>query len=119
MHIIITSSSKDLDGPTSPIFGRCPVFMIVDPDTVEFELVENPALTTPGGAGTLAAQFVAERGAKAVVTGRMGPNALQVLQAAHIPVYLVNGGTVREAAESYRQGLLPLIDKAAPPGHAK
>jgi predicted Fe-Mo cluster-binding NifX family protein len=119
MRIAITSSGADLDEPTSPIFGRCSVFVFVDPDTAEFEPMENPAHAAPGGAGTQAAQFVAERGAEAVVTGRMGPNALQVLQAAHIPVFLVDGGTVREAAESYRQGQLPLIDRAAPPGHAK
>ena len=83
-----------------------------------FEAVQNPAINAAGGAGIQAAQFVVERGAQAVVTGNMGPNAFNVLQPAGVPVYLHKGGTVREVAEAYKAGQLSTAGGASTPAHA-
>jgi predicted Fe-Mo cluster-binding NifX family protein len=118
MKIVVTSSGADLDAPASPMFGRCPIYISVDTETMEFEAVENPAVNAAGGAGIQAAQFIVERGAQAVVTGNMGPNAFNVLQAANVPVYLFGGGTVRQAAEACKAGQLPAAGGASAPAHA-
>jgi predicted Fe-Mo cluster-binding NifX family protein len=96
-----------MDAPTSPVFGRCANYIFVDTDTMQGEAVDNPARGAPGGAGIQAAQFVVERGAQAVVTGRVGPNAMGVFQAAGVPVYLFSGGTVRQAVAAFQAGSLP------------
>ena len=75
--------------------------MFVDTETVSFEAESNPAMNQGGGAGIQAAQFVVERGAQAVLTGNLGPNAYNVLAAVGIPGYLVSGGTVRQAVEAF------------------
>ena len=106
VSIVVTAISADLDAATSPAFGRCPTYVFVDPETMAFEAVENPAAGAPGGAGVQAAQFVVERGAQAVVTGNAGPNALNVLRSANVSVYLFGGGTVRQAVEAYKAGQL-------------
>ena len=106
MRIVVTANGADLDAPASPVFGRCPTYVFVDTETMQFEAVENPAIAAGGGAGIQAAQFVIERGAQAVVSGNVGPNAFNVFQAAGVPVYLFGGGTVREAVEAYRAGRL-------------
>jgi predicted Fe-Mo cluster-binding NifX family protein len=93
-----------MDAPASPVFGRCANYVFVDTDTMQGEAVDNPARGAPGGAGIQAAQFVVERGAQAVVTGRVGPNAMGVFQAAGVPVYLFSGGTVREAVVAFQSG---------------
>jgi predicted Fe-Mo cluster-binding NifX family protein len=118
MRIVVTSTGSDLDAPTSPVFGRCPTYIFVDTETMQFEAVENLALASGGGAGIQAAQFVVERGAQAVVTGNVGPNAFGVLQAASVPAYLFEGGAVREAVEAYKAGGLSASDRASGPAHA-
>lgn len=106
MKIVITSNEADLDRPISPIFGRCPMFLFVEDETDGFEAVKNPAVDAHGGAGIQAAQFVVERGAKALITGRIGPNAMDVLKAADIAVYLFQGDTPRQALEAFKAGEL-------------
>jgi hypothetical protein len=46
------------------------------------------------------------QGAEAVLSGNLGPNAFDVLQAANVPGFLVSGGTVRQAVEAYKAGQL-------------
>jgi predicted Fe-Mo cluster-binding NifX family protein len=106
MKIAVSSQGDTLDSPASPVFGRCPTYLFVEPETMEFEAVPNPAMSQGGGAGIQAAQFVVNRGANAVLSGNLGPNAFDVLQAAGVPGYLVAGGTVREAVEAFKAGQL-------------
>jgi predicted Fe-Mo cluster-binding NifX family protein len=75
-------------------------------------------LGAAGGAGIQAAQFVVERGAKAVISGNVGPNAFGVLQAAGVPVYTFGGGTVRQAVEAYKAGKLSSAGGATAQAHA-
>jgi predicted Fe-Mo cluster-binding NifX family protein len=118
MKIVVTATAGDLDAPASPVFGRCPAYVFVDPETMAFEAVENPAIGAAGGAGIQAAQFVVERGAQAIVTGNVGPNAFNVLQSAGVPIYVFDGGTVRQAAEAYKAGQLTAVGTASASAHA-
>jgi len=106
MKIAVSSQGDTLDAPASPVFGRCPTYLFVESETMEFEAVPNPAMSQGGGAGIQAAQFVVNQGANAVLSGNLGPNAFDVLQAAGVPGYLVAGGTVRQAVEAYKAGQL-------------
>lgn len=118
MRIVVTASGATLDAQAHPAFGRCPTYVFVDAETMQFEAVENPAANAAGGAGIQAAQFVIERGAQAVVTGNVGPNAFQVFQSAGVPVCLFDGGSVRQAVEAYKTGQLPTAGSASAPAHA-
>jgi predicted Fe-Mo cluster-binding NifX family protein len=118
MKIVVSANGMDLDAQASPVFGRCPAYVFVDPESMAFEAVDNPALGAAGGAGIQAAQFIVERGANVVVSGNVGPNAFGVLQSADVPVYLFNGGTVRQAVEGYKSGQLSAIGGANVQAHA-
>jgi predicted Fe-Mo cluster-binding NifX family protein len=118
MTVVVSSQGEDLDAPASPVFGRCPTYVFVDTETMEFEAVPNPAMSQGGGAGIQAAQFVVSRGAEAVLTGNLGPNAFDVLQAAGVPGYLVNEGTVRQAVQAYNAGQLVTMAGANVATHA-
>jgi len=107
MKVVVSAMGSELEAAVSPVFGRCPYYVFVDTDNMQFEAVSNPAISAPGGAGIQAAQFVVERGVQAVLTGNVGPNAFNVLQAAGVPAYTVTGGAVREAVEAYKAGKLP------------
>ncbi len=106
MKIVVSSQGENLDASTSPVFGRCPTFLFVEPETMAFEALPNPAMNQGGGAGIQAAQFVVNQGAEVVLSGNLGPNAFEVLQAASVPGYLVSEGSVRQAVEAYKSGHL-------------
>ena len=106
MRIAISSSGPDLDAEVDPRFGRCQYFVIVDSETKEFEIRDNQAAMTRGGAGIQAAQMVANSGVDAVITGHLGPNAADTLVAAGLKTYLGASGTVGEALQQYKAGHL-------------
>jgi len=95
-----------LDAPVDPRFGRCPYFLIVDTDTLDFEAVENPNLALGGGAGIQSAQLMAAKDVKFVLTGNCGPNAHETLSAAGIGVIPGCSGAVRDAVEQFKAGQL-------------
>jgi len=106
MRIAISSTGPKLDARMDQRFGRCPCFVLVDPASEEFEVLDNQAAMMSGGAGIQAAQMVVNSGAGAVITGKLGPNAADTLAAAGVKTYLGASGTVRQALEQYKTGRL-------------
>jgi predicted Fe-Mo cluster-binding NifX family protein len=104
MKICITAEGNVLDSIVDSRFGRCKNFIFFDTDTGNFEAQENSSSQFQGGAGIQSGQFVVTKGAKAVLTGNIGPNAHQVLSAAGISVFVGVSGTVKEAIENYKIG---------------
>ena len=104
MKIAVSSSGQGLDSQVDPRFGRCACFVIVETNDMSFETFDNESIALGGGAGIQAAQFVASKGAGAVITGNCGPNAVQTLSASHVEVFVGQSGTVREAVERYKTG---------------
>lgn len=117
MKIVVTATGTDLEAKIDPRFGRCPYFLFVDTDTMDFEAVENSSVTLGGGAGIQSAQFVAEKGAKAILTGNCGPNAHQTLTAAGIQVIIGANGSVREAVEKFKSGGFAATSQPNVQGH--
>lgn len=104
MKIAVSSTGPSLDAEVDPRFGRCMYFLIVDPDTMEFEAVENTSAMASGGAGIASAQTVSGKGVEAVLTGQCGPNAYQTLSAAGIQVVTGVSGRIRDVVEEYKAG---------------
>jgi len=104
MKVCISSTKNDLNASVDPRFGRCQYFLFVDTETMHFEAVGNPAFTSGGGAGIQAAQLVVNKKAKAVLTGDVGPNAFQALQAAGVKIVTGITGPVKEAVEKFGRG---------------
>jgi len=41
MKMAISAISPSLDAEVDPRFGRCQYFIIIDPETMQFEAIEN------------------------------------------------------------------------------
>jgi predicted Fe-Mo cluster-binding NifX family protein len=117
MRVAVSSSGKDLDSEIDPRFGRCAYFVICDTDDMKYEAFENESALLGGGAGIQSAQFVASKGAEAVITGNCGPNADRTLGSAGIKIFVGQSGTVREAVERMKNNQLESAAGANVPDH--
>lgn len=116
LKIAISSCGKDLEAKLDERFGRCPYFLIVNPETEGYEVVKNESQSV-AGAGVQVAQLMVDRGVEAVITGNVGPNAIKALQEAGVEVYTAVG-TVRSALKKFKQNKLELISAATVRSHS-
>lgn len=101
--IAVTATGPTLDATVDSRFGRAAGFLIVDPTNQDVQYLSNAETAgQASGAGIQAAQIIADAGAGVLLTGRVGPKALQALQAAGIEIGEdFDGMTVREAVERF------------------
>jgi len=104
MKIAVTSTGPSLDDNVEARFGRCPYFLIIDTDTMQYESIENPNIALGGGAGIQSAQLMSEKGVTVVLTGNCGPNAFNVFGQAGVQVIVGVSGPVRNAVEQFKAG---------------
>jgi len=106
MKICITSKGPGKEDLLEERFGRAPYFLISDNETGEWKSIENPFAGAAGGVGPRAAQILVDNGAKILVTGNVGGNALNALNAAGIKIIYMNGSvTVEKAYEKAKSEL--------------
>ncbi|ROQ93387.1 NifB/NifX family molybdenum-iron cluster-binding protein [Desulfosoma caldarium] len=118
MKVAVSCTGKDVNSQVDPRFGRTAFFLLVDTETLDFEVVSNSQnLQAAQGAGVQAASLIAQMKPAAVLTGHCGPKAFQVLQAAGIPVYVGVSGTVKEAVARFKKGDLTPSTAPNAPGH--
>ena len=60
MRQAISATGLSLDAQVGPRFGRCQYSILLDPETIEFEAVENTSIAAAGGAGIATAQVIAK-----------------------------------------------------------
>jgi len=118
MKLLVSATGPDITALVDPRFGRAPSFVLVDPGTGEWSAYVNPGAGAGQGAGIEAARLAVELGAGAVLTGAAGPNAFRTLEAAGVAVFLVQGGSVTDAVELWKNGRLERVATATAPAHA-
>lgn len=105
--IALSASDRNLEANVDPRFGRASFFLLINPNTMDFEVVANQEnLQAAQGAGIQAAALMARHKPAALLTGNCGPQAYHTLLAAGIPVFLGVAGSVRDAVEQFRSGTL-------------
>ncbi|MBD3322671.1 MAG: hypothetical protein GF350_16335 [Chitinivibrionales bacterium] len=100
VKIALTVSEANLDSRIEAGFGRCPYFIIVDPDTMKFEALENPNSALGGGGGILSAQLLLLKEIGFVFIGNCGPNAFYVFSGKHT-----------QCRKSFRHGNINIITR--------
>lgn len=118
MRVAVSAEGRDIDAQVDPRFGRAGCFLVVDSETLDFEVLQNEQnLQAAQGAGIQAATLVARSKVQAVLTGHCGPKAFKTLQAAGIPVVVGVTGTVREAVQRFARGELSFASAPDVEGH--
>ena len=112
MKLAISTADKDMEALVEPFFGRCSCFVIIDTDDMRFEAFDNPYRELQEEAGIQSARFVISKGARVVITGNCGPNAVKELSNGGVQVIVGIMGTVRQVVESYKKGDLVTTSKA-------
>lgn len=110
MRVAISAMGPEYSSPVDPRFGRCRFLIFHDSETGEWEAVPNENMDASGGAGIRTAQMVLNREAAAVITGNVGPNAMEVLLAGNVLVYTGVKGTVESALQQIKDGNLTAAD---------
>jgi predicted Fe-Mo cluster-binding NifX family protein len=90
---------------------------MIDTDTLQYDVLDNPNIAASGGAGIQTAQLLASQDIQAVITGNCGPNAFMTLEAADIQVFVGASGSIQTVVEQYKQGQLQAASQANVAGH--
>ncbi len=117
MKVALSVTGSDLSSQVDARFGRAHGFLFVDPDSMQYEYWDNPNAVASGGAGISTARAMVEHGVHAIITGNVGPNAFQVLEAAGIAVYAGASGSAAEALGAYKEGSLTEMASASVAEH--
>ena len=105
MKIAITAATTGALGLMDGRFGRAPYFLFFDTRAKTWETFDNiQNAETEHGVGIQAAQTIERLGAKVLITGQVGPKALQVLRANATRVYCVEPGQVNDILSAFLEG---------------
>jgi len=102
MKIAISSTTQNIEDKIDETFGRCQYFImaeIEDGQIKETKSIKNESNDQTSGAGVAMAQLMAEQKVEAVISGNIGPRALDVLKQFNIKAYL-GSGTVKDAVQN-------------------
>ena len=110
--ITVRQQGEGLSAPMDGRFGRAERFLIVNRDTGAIqEILDNPAADAMQGAGTAAASMLAEREVQAVVSGRFGPKAFELLGALGVEAWISPPGlSAAQALDLLRDGGLERME---------
>jgi predicted Fe-Mo cluster-binding NifX family protein len=105
--IAVASHGNDLDATLSPKREVCTSFVLVDPQTMDFEVIQVEPADSPERASVNAVRAAAKNGATVVITPEIRPACCTALRALAIQVVLADEHmAVREAVKAYGRGEL-------------
>lgn len=107
-RVAVASHGDDLDATLGPKGSPCTSFVLVDPGTMDFEIVRVAAGSSPEETSVNAVRAAARSGATTVITAEIRPACCIALRALAITVLIAEPGmTVREAVAAYQRDELP------------
>ena len=114
MKILISALGKESKDLLDSRFGRCDYFQVFNTETNEYKVLENEGVKSSQGAGIAASQQVIDEGVDVVITGKLGPNAFNILNDANLELYSCSEISIEDAIKSYKEGKLEVLSKSGP-----
>jgi len=104
-------------GQVSPHFGRAPEFTII---TIENNrVVDKKVFQNPGHSIGSIPKFINEKGAHCMITGGMGPRAVEFFRQYGIDIIMGVNGSVDNVIEEFLKGTLKGGESICSPGRGK
>jgi len=102
---VACEDNQGLDSQISQHFGRCPYYLIVDVDgdeIVKTDTVANPYYSqhSPG----MVPKFIQEQGAHVLISGGIGPRAIDMFASLGIEVVSGTAGNAGDTIQAYLKG---------------
>lgn len=98
--VCVAADGNSLESSVAQGFGRCDYFIIVDPQTLEYEAVPNQHHDQEKP-GLRCAKKIIEQGIKIVLTGKIGDKARKNMESRGIKIIIATG-TVKQAVQSIK-----------------
>lgn len=117
MKILVSSNGEEPTDLLDSRFGRCDYFQIFDTEKEEYKVLENRGNTSPQGAGVAASQQAIDEEVDVIITGKLGPNAFNLINNSSIKMYSADEVTVEEVIRLFQEGKLQEVKKSAPAHH--
>ena len=89
--IAVASSGKTLKASVSNKAAKCPYYLIFDSKGELIKVIDNPYGNASGGAGPLAANFLAKTGVTIVIAGNFGSKMTNTLKSNGITHFKFKG----------------------------
>ena len=106
-RVAVASHGEGLEALLETRFGTCTSFVVVDPQTMEWEVVKVEPDGPTRAVNMAGIRAVVESGATGLIAPEINPECCMALQALAVMVYRAPEGiTVREAVELFEQGEL-------------
>lgn len=109
MKICVCADGKTIQSPISPVFGRCPYFLIFNDVDQTPQVIDNSARDGAHGAGSGAAQLIINHDVNILICNPPGPKAMQILADTDVQINHAQGKSVEEALHLYQQGKLQIL----------
>jgi len=114
---IPTMGERGLNEQVGEHFGRVPTYTIFDTESNDVKVIQNTSIHM-GGTG-YAPELISKAGAQVMICGGLGRRAIGLFEEMGIMVYVGAQGTVRDAVQMWKDGLLaPATDENACRQHA-
>ena len=111
MKIAVSAIGDNLNAKVDRRFGRCPWFLFIDTESLEYEAVENKGANAASGAGTACAQLMLDKEVEAVISGQVGPNAYEVLKQGGVKIFIAHQDiSIRDAVDKYKNNELKQME---------
>ncbi len=103
MKIAISATEGRLEAQVDQRFGRASWLLLIEANTGELlEAIDNSTgKEAAHGAGISAAALVADKGVQAVLTGRVGPKAVPILEKANVQIVNDVSGSIQDAVADF------------------
>ena len=106
MKIAITSTGPTLEHFAGTRAGNCRYLLIIDPDTMDYEVMQNPIVALRGpAAGKLFLQMLIQNDVHIVLAKSCGSDTLkvfEVLRKAGILIRVGLAGSIRSVVEQFK-----------------
>lgn len=103
MIVAVCSEGESLDSYVADDFGHAPFFLIVDTDTLDYNVIVNEYMNSEQGAGVAVAKALVDFGLDAVLCGGIGPHGIKILNDAGIKVSVDEDGTIEQCIIDFKR----------------